>query len=132
QADLSGRVHRYVTKSALKARALACSPDGVRLVMVLRDRVHVWRSGGDREHEAELTWGGPKDFLYAAGFTRDGHYLMAAGSTGGVRFWSAGDWQVRNELDFGIGKIRTADLAPDGTVAAAGGDGGEVVVWDMD
>jgi WD40 repeat protein len=130
-ADLSGRVHSLQKKGNLNARALACSRDGERLVMVVRNALHVWRAG-DRAHEAELVWGGPKDFLYAAGFTRDGHYLMAAGSTGAVRFWSVGDWQVRNELDFGIGKVRAADLAPDGTLGAAGGEGGEVVVWDMD
>src|SRR5262249_7506307 len=126
----SGRIHSFQPGSNLKARAVACSPDGGRLVLVLRDRVHVWR-WRDREHEAELTWEGD-NVLYAAGFTRDGHHLMAAGSSGVVRFWSVGDWQVRNELDFGIGRVRTADLAPDGTVAAAGGEHGEVVVWDMD
>ncbi|HEY1188285.1 MAG TPA: hypothetical protein VGE74_11545 [Gemmata sp.] len=46
--------------------------------------------------------------------------------------WDTATWNVRRRCEWNIGRLRTVCFAPDGLRGAAGGDTGQVVVWDLD
>jgi hypothetical protein len=46
--------------------------------------------------------------------------------------WAAGDGRELRVFDWQIGHATAAAFAPDGLTCAAGGDKGQVVVWDTD
>ena len=49
-----------------------------------------------------------------------------------VKFYDTETWQMTQAFDWGIGRLRSVAFSPDGMLAAAGGDKGKVVVWDVD
>ena len=57
--------------------------------------------------------------------------LTADGSTHVTQFDTANGRPVQ-QFDWGVGRVACVDLSADGTLAAAGGDKGQVVVWDAE
>jgi WD40 repeat protein len=58
--------------------------------------------------------------------------MMTAGSDGMVRFWDPVSGRELRSLSWGIGKVYAAAFSPDGLTCAAGGEKGQVVIWDVD
>jgi WD40 repeat protein len=50
---------------------------------------------------------------------------------GTVILWDVPGGALRRSFDWGVGKLRTVAFAPDGMTAAAGGDSGQIVLWDV-
>jgi WD40 repeat protein len=67
-----------------------------------------------------------------AAFTPDGRFLLLARNDKTVRVWSTQTWSEQAAFDWDIGAIVSVAVAPDGMRAAAGGDKGKIVVWDLD
>jgi WD40 repeat protein len=65
-------------------------------------------------------------------FTPDGRFLLLARNDRTVRVWSTQTWGEQAAFDWDIGAIVSVAVAPDGMRAAAGGDKGKIVVWDLD
>ncbi len=61
-----------------------------------------------------------------------GRFVASVGGDGKVRLWSAADLSPLRTFDWGIGKLHAVAFNQNGTLAAAGGDKGKVVVWDVD
>lgn len=61
-----------------------------------------------------------------------GHFLFVAGTDRKVSVWDTGSWQRVTRFDWGIGPLTRLAVSPDGALAAAGGEDGSVVVWDVD
>jgi WD40 repeat protein len=61
-----------------------------------------------------------------------GRLVLTASGDGVVRYWDATTLALVRALRWGIGKLHAVAVSPDGAVAAAGGDKGQVVVWDVD
>lgn len=72
-----------------------------------------------------------KDFTNLA-FHPTGRYLAVTSNDTTVRLYDAATWEVAAAFAWGIGKLRCVAFSPDGSLAAAGSDTGQVVVWDVD
>jgi WD40 repeat protein len=61
-----------------------------------------------------------------------GGLLMTAGGDGGVRYFDPKTGAEVRSFDWGVGPLSCSAVSPDGMRAAAGGEAGKVVVWDVD
>lgn len=67
----------------------------------------------------------------AVAFHPGGQYFAALVGPA-VHLYDARTWAHAKTLEWGIGKLRCIAFSPDGALAAAGSDKGQVVVWDVD
>ena len=65
-------------------------------------------------------------------FHPSGRYLAATSSDATVKLYDTATWQLARAFDWGVGRLRSVAFSPDGMLAAAGGEKGQVVVWDVD
>ena len=68
------------------------------------------------------------DFAYHP----SGKYLATASNDETIKFFDTTTWEVVRTFTWKTGKMRAVCFSPDGTLAAAGGEKGQVVVWDVD
>lgn len=108
---------------------LAFAPDGDTLAVVFGLRIHLFAVPGGEE--LAILRGHP-NFIHAMGFMPDGRAIVSAGADGAVRTWDPATGAAKHTFDWGIGKVCAAAVSPDGTLCAAGGENGKVVVWDVD
>jgi len=73
----------------------------------------------------------PSKEVRAFAFTPDGGTLVTVSDDGVARSYDTDAWGERQSRDLGIGALRCVAVA-NGDRAAAGGQGGKVVVWDLD
>ena len=64
-------------------------------------------------------------------FTPDGQHLLTSSTDGTVCRFDTTDFALADRLAWGLGPLHSVAVAPDGLTAAAGGDAGRVVVWDV-
>jgi WD40 repeat protein len=65
-------------------------------------------------------------------FHPSGRFLATTSNDGTVKLYDTATWAVAGRFDWDIGRLRSVAFSPDGMLAAAGGDKGKVVVWDVD
>ncbi|MBN9122276.1 MAG: hypothetical protein J0I06_24570 [Planctomycetes bacterium] len=107
----------------------AFHPDGSVLAVAHGTKVDLWRFAEPGAAVVELS--GHKLPVWAAAFLPDGR-VQTASSDGTVRVWDAATGKELGRYDFGIGKLYCAAFSPDGLTCAAGGEQGQVVVWDVE
>lgn len=121
---------------SLAVRALDFAPNGQTLASVSSRKVLLWkheevkagtyvwtRAGTLRGHEARI--GSVK-------FTPVGARLLTASWDGTVRLWDATTRQQRAAFNWEVGRVYEAACAPDGMTAAAAGQNGTAIIWDLD
>ena len=74
---------------------------------------------------------GHKGRVTAVAFHPHDGTLYSASWDGTVRLWDVVSGTERNAFDWKLGRLTCLTLAPDGTRAAAGTEGGKVVIWDL-
>jgi WD40 repeat protein len=125
------RVRRRLADAPCGATsALAFSTDELRMAGGFGNRAVVWRLDEPKAEPQFLEGHGGQ--VRAVGFLPGQRTLVTAGMDGTARVWDADAGVQRRSLDWGIGKVRAAAVAADGTRCAAGGAGGQVVIWDVD
>jgi WD40 repeat protein len=65
-------------------------------------------------------------------FAAGGRSLLSVGWDGTARRWDVPAGRERQAYEWGVGKLLCLAASPDGMTAAAGGETGEVVVWDAE
>ena len=70
----------------------------------------------------------PYDFVFLPGSQK----LAVADGGNTVKIFDIHTCTQAQEFDWGIGTVYCLTVHPDGTIAAAGGENGQVVVWDLD
>jgi hypothetical protein len=68
----------------------------------------------------------------AAAFHPSGRYLLLANNGPSVLVYDTATWKEVRKWKWDAGTLRTVGISPDGTLAAAAGPHGAVVVWDLD
>ncbi len=114
--------------------AVRFSPDGATLALARGKYVDLWTVAETSKKPARtITAGtGRQPAIWALGWASAGKVLMTAGADGFVRFWDAAGGAELRSFAWGIGKVYCAAFSPDGLTCAAGGEKGQIVVWDVD
>ncbi len=61
-----------------------------------------------------------------------GQHLYAASNDETVHVFDTTTWERVKRFTWQLGKLKAVTVSPDGMLAAAGGDKGDVVIWDVD
>ncbi len=123
------RVLRAPGRSA-SAATFAFTPDESRLVVAFGHGAAVWKLAEPDVPPVRIA--GHGNLVRAVGFLPGGGTVLTAAMDGTVRLWDSTTGAALRSFDWGIGKVQAAAVSPDGTLCAAGGDDGHLVVWDVD
>ncbi len=109
--------------------SLAFSPDGRTLAAAMGWTVRMWRIDGEAKPEPRDLKGHDQR-VNAVAFHPTLPLLASASTDRTLRLW---DWTAGREVaryDWNLGPVRSIAFHPDGTTAAAGGEG--IVVFDVE
>jgi WD40 repeat protein len=104
------------------------APDGSFVIGLLDTTLLVWRPG---EKVAKVRPCGRKPMRDFA-FHPTGKYVAVVGNDEAVRLLDVLTWKPVKQYMWKIGWLRAVAFSADGTLAAAGSENGQVVVWDVD
>jgi WD40 repeat protein len=110
--------------------ALTFAPDGSQLVAVHKTTLLVWpvpELGGPRVVRNDT-----RKHFTAAAYHPSGRYLFATSNDATAHVFETATWTRVARFSWNVGRLRSVAVSPDGSLAAAGTDSGEVVVWDVD
>jgi WD40 repeat protein len=116
-------------KHSAHATRLAFSPDGSRLAGIYEATLIVWDVAARKEMARHQP---TKKHFKGLAFTPDGKRLLTASNEQVVQVWAAPTWGEVTGYAWKVGKLGCVAVSADGTLAAAGGSSGKVVVWDLD
>lgn len=105
-------------------------PDGGQLVAVHEMSLLVWPMPVPGKPRAVRN--DSRRHFTAAAFHPSSRYLFTTSNDATVLVWDTATWAAVTRFTWNIGRLRSVAVSPDGAVAAAGSDKGQVVVWDVD
>lgn len=107
------------------------SADGQLLATMLNSRIVVL-SVTDLSKPVATVHNDSRKYFTGIAFHPSGKYLAATSNDQTVKFYDTITWEVAKTFTWKISKTRSIAFSPDGTLAAAGGYTGKVIVWDVD
>jgi WD40 repeat protein len=122
----SGR--QLVGEFAPTARVMAWAPDG-RLFWAVWGQLNVGVPG---VRDSLRSWEDKSGSVSAIAVSHDGRFLLTGADNGMCALHDPVGGEMRAAFDWGIGPIHSVAFSPDGLTCAAGGENGQVVVWDVD
>jgi WD40 repeat protein len=127
--DLEAGEERACWRAPSEVNGLTRLPDGRTLAVTLSRSVVLWDVQRGKER-GRLK--GHTRRINGLAVAPDSRLLATASDDGMVRLWDAATWKCRAVLDWGIGAVRAVVFAPDGMTGVAGGERGDIVIWDVD
>lgn len=132
--ELRSLIHGAVKGSARYPHAYECplvfSPDGGLLIGVHDMTLLVWPV--PELGEPLPIRNATRQHFTAVAFHPSGRHLFATSNDTTVHAYDTATWARTTRYTWDLGRLRSVAVSCDGTLAAAGGDHGEVVVWDVD
>jgi WD40 repeat protein len=114
-----------------ESRHLFASPDGKQFVA--RRGTVLWvYNPTDWQKPPTVVAGKDSYLLRAAAFHPSGRYLLLASDGPSVTAFDTSTWKPAHRWNWKAGVLRAVAVSRDGTLAAAAGPRGDVVVWDLD
>jgi WD40 repeat protein len=119
---------RLIEEFSPSANHLLWSPDG-RLAWGAGQQLNLARPGNG---EPIRSWCGSSGDLLALRFSPDNRLLLTGTDNGLCALHDSAQGEMRVAFDWGIGPIHSVAFSPDGLTCAAGGENGQIAVWDVD
>ncbi len=107
------------------------SPDGRWVVGLLANTLLVWSGAYLHRPPRQYNNDSARQFTGLA-FHPSGRFLATASNDKAIKLWDTESWQVVRNFVWKAGRMRSVAFAPDGLTAAAGGEDGEFLVFDID
>lgn len=127
----TGAVIGEVTIEARSHPILAVARDGNLVAVAVSRSVFVF-AADDLTTPRRVLKNDARSHFTALAFHPSGRYLAATSNDATVKLYDTTSWQVAQAFDWGIGRVRSICFSRDGALGAAGGDQGQIVVWDAD
>jgi WD40 repeat protein len=123
-------------KRTMVGGPLNISPDGSRIVLADGRWIEVWPvENAAKKPLLRFEALSGKAFLRQvcdAAWSSEGRALLTSSTDGLTCLWDATTGDKIRSFDWGIGTVECTAFSPDGLTCAAGGQTGQVVVWDVD
>jgi WD40 repeat protein len=117
--------HPYSYRSRLFFR-----PDGAQVVGLHDMTLLVWPVPDPRR--LRLVRNDNRKHFTAVAYHPSSRYLLTTSNDTTVIVWDVETWRHVTRYTWDIGRLKSVAVSPDGTLAAAGSDKGQIVVWDVD
>ncbi len=122
----------------VEAQQLLFSPDDRQLVGCNAMNLLIWQipEAGDLGPPRLVRNTTRKNFTGMA-YHPTGNYLYVTSNGEGkrdatVHVFNTRSWERAEQFVWQLGNLKAVAVSPDGTLAAAGGDRGDIVIWDVD
>jgi WD40 repeat protein len=112
------------------AKPLLFSPDARQLVGFNGMALLAWavpELGASRTVQNDT-----RKHFTALAYHPSGRHLYATSNDETVHVFDAHTWERAGQFTWQLGELKAVAVSPDGTLAAAGGANGDVVIWDVD
>ncbi len=110
-------------------RRIVFSPSGKQLGVIAGGVLKVWDT-----KTMKLMWDTEAEKVNAIdlAYHPDGKTLAVVRQDGTALFVAATDGTMRKRYDWKVGQLNSVAYSPDGLTCAAGGEKGQIVVWDVE
>ena len=129
----------FAKSKALRARALAFSPDGALLAAGTRGHIHLWEVDTANEflpirtgHRRDRPSTDSAELLELLVFSPDGEVLVSGFDTGTIQLWDVKTGEKIAVLDGHTKGVNTLAFSPDGTMLVSAATDGTILLWDWD
>ena len=128
----------FAKSKALRARALAFSPDGTLLAAGTRSHIHLWEVDTANEllpisigHRRDRPSTNSAELLERLVFSPDGEVLVSGFyPTGTIQLWDVKTGEKIAALDGHTKGVNTLAFSPDGTMLVSAATDGTMLLWD--
>lgn len=128
----AGSVHCEIPHDAADpVEQLTFTTNGTKLLARSHGRTVRAFDAATGEPAGELVHTG-RSFVTGLAVHPGGNIIATSRNDGTAWFWDPATFGVQRSFDWKLGKLVSVAFSPDGTLAAAGTDRGQVVVWDVD
>lgn len=126
----SGEVRAAARHDRSEVEEVAVSPDGFRVVVRAGMTILAWPASldGDPVRAANDN----RRHFTGVAFHPSGRFLAATANDATVKLYDPATLALVRTFTWGVGRLRSVAFSADGTLAAAAGEAGRVVVWDVD
>ncbi|HVL14854.1 MAG TPA: WD40 repeat domain-containing protein [Gemmata sp.] len=119
---------------SLKPAQLLFSPDASQLVGFKDMTLIAWGVPDELRTlgQPQIVRNDNRKHFTAMAYHPDGRHLYATSNDATVHIFDTATWERTERFKWQLGSLKSVAVSSDGTLAAAGGDRGDVVVWDVD